>query len=125
MMMKKTIGMMLTLAVTALPAVALAQDMDHSQHDMSAMDMPNAADGAARAYMDGMAKMSRDMNAPMTGDADADFATMMIPHHQGAIDMAKVQLEYGKDPALRKLSEAIVSAQEGEIAFMKDWLAKH
>jgi uncharacterized protein (DUF305 family) len=61
----------------------------------------------------------------MTGDADIDFAAMMIPHHQGAIDMAKVQLEFGKDPALRKLSKAIVSAQEGEIAFMKDWLAKH
>jgi uncharacterized protein (DUF305 family) len=49
---------------------------------------------------------------------------MMIPHHQGAIDMAKVQLEHGKDPELHKLSGNIIKAQEGEIAFMKGWLAK-
>jgi uncharacterized protein (DUF305 family) len=61
----------------------------------------------------------------MTGDADIDFAAMMIPHHEGAIDVAKVQLEFGKDPALRKLSKAIVLAQESEIAFMTGWVAKH
>ena len=61
----------------------------------------------------------------MTGDPDRDFVTMTIPHHQGAIDMAKVQLQYGKDPELRKLSEGVVTAQESEIVFMKDWLAKH
>jgi uncharacterized protein (DUF305 family) len=113
-----------TLAMLALPVATRAQD-DHSGHDMSTTETKPGADGAAKAYMDGMAKMSRDMNAAMTGDADIDFATMMIPHHQGAIDMARVQLEYGKDPELRKLSEAIVGAQEGEIAFMKGWLAKH
>jgi uncharacterized protein (DUF305 family) len=120
--MKRTLRIGLTLAVLALPAVAQAQD-GHSQHSMS--DMEAARDGAAKAYMDGMSKMSRDMNAAMTGDPDIDFAAMMIAHHQGAIDMAKVQLEYGRDPELRKLSGEIIKAQEREIAFMKDWLAKH
>ena len=121
-MMKKTFRIGLALTMLALPAATLAQD-DHSQHSMPAMN--GAVDGAAKAYMDGMARMNRDMNAAMTGDADIDFAAMMIPHHQGAIDMAKTQLEYGKNPDLRKLSEAIVAAQESEIAFMKGWLDKH
>jgi uncharacterized protein (DUF305 family) len=123
-MMRKTLYAGLALTMMALPAATQAQD-DHSQHTMDAMESPQHADGAAKAYMDGMARMSRDMNAAMTGDADVDFAMMMIPHHQGAIDMAKVQLEYGKDPELRKLSGAIVAAQESEIAFMKGWLDKH
>ena len=46
---------------------------------------------------------------------------MMIPHHQGAIDMAKVELKYGKDPELKKLAQDIIDAQEKEISFMKDW----
>ncbi len=60
-----------------------------------------------------------------TGDADIDFVEGMIPHHQGAIDMAKVVLEKGKDPEIKKLAEGIVKAQESEISMMQDWLKAH
>lgn len=64
-----------------------------------------------------------DMMVPYTGDPDVDFARGMIPHHQAAIDMAKIQLEFGKDPEMRKLAEAIIAAQESEIATLKAFLA--
>jgi uncharacterized protein (DUF305 family) len=70
-------------------------------------------------------KMHRDMGVALSGDADRDFAQSMIPHHQGAIDMARIALKHGKDPEIRKLAEAVVSAQEGEIALLKEWLARH
>jgi uncharacterized protein (DUF305 family) len=67
-----------------------------------------------------MAVMSRDMmQAPMTGNPDRDFASMMIPHHQGAIDMAKVEVLYGKDPVLRRLAQEIIVTQGAEIALLR------
>ncbi len=72
-----------------------------------------------------MTLMDRDMkSAPMTGDPDHDFAAMMIPHHRGAIDMAKVELIYGKDPILRRLAQEIVVTQEQEIVVMSTRLKK-
>ena len=67
--------------------------------------------------------MHGDMMQGFTGDADIDFLKGMIPHHQGAIDMAKVVLEHGKDKKVRKLARDIIKAQEREIAMMKSWLA--
>ena len=63
------------------------------------------------------------MMVPYTGDVDVDFAAGMIPHHQAAIDMAKIQLEFGTDPGMRELAEAIIAAQESEIATLKAFLA--
>jgi len=68
--------------------------------------------------------MHHDMASQSTGDADRDFAVNMIPHHQGAIDMARVVLRDGRDPEMRKLAEDIIRGQEAEIAFMRAWLAK-
>ena len=70
-------------------------------------------------------KMHEAMNVSFTGNADADFVKGMIPHHQGAVDMAKVVLAFGSDPEIRKLAEAVIRAQESEIAMMRAWLQRN
>jgi uncharacterized protein (DUF305 family) len=67
-------------------------------------------------------KMMRHAHTDFTGNADVDFVRGVIPHHQGAIDIAKVQLKYGNDPELRKMAEKIISDQEKEIGEMQAWL---
>ena len=71
------------------------------------------------------AKMHDAMNIAFTRNADVDFEKGMIGHHQGAIDMDKTVLAFGKDPAVRQLAEGILKAQEGEIALMRVWLKKN
>lgn len=67
-----------------------------------------------------MEKMMRDMHSPgYSGDPDIDFLAMMIPHHQGAVDMGRLQLIYGNDPLIRKLAEEIIASQLVEIEAMK------
>jgi uncharacterized protein (DUF305 family) len=88
--------------------------------------MPGQNQAAGQDMKTGMDKMTRDMAAaPMTGDTDRDFVAMMIPHHQGAIDMARVELRHGNDPVLRRLATDIVAAQNKEIAMMQRWQAAH
>jgi uncharacterized protein (DUF305 family) len=71
-----------------------------------------------------MERMHRAMAIDFTGDPDADFARAMIPHHQGAIDMARVVLEHGSDPAILTLAQEVITAQEREIAFLRQWLER-
>jgi len=80
------------------------------------MTMRPVATPADRAFATSMKTMMTSMNVKPTGKPDKDFALMMIPHHQGAIDMAKVELQYGADPELRQLATDIVAAQDKEIA---------
>ena len=76
--------------------------------------------------METMARMDDGMaKAPMSGAPDHDFVTMMIPHHQGGIDMAKVLLVHGTDPEMRRLAQAIVTDQQNEIELMQLWLQRH
>jgi uncharacterized protein (DUF305 family) len=71
-----------------------------------------------------MKKMMNDMHAPgYTGNPDVDFLAMMIPHHQGAVDMARLVLIYGKDPLTRRLAEEILASQTVEISAMSGRLA--
>lgn len=77
---------------------------------------------SSKAFAEANRKMHEAMDIEFTGDADVDFVRGMIAHHEGAIEMAKILLEHGKDPELRALAEAIVSAQEAEVATMKAWL---
>ncbi len=95
-------------------------------HDMGTMGTPKGDQGeASKTYAKANLAMHTGMDIEFTGNPDVDFAKGMIPHHQGAIDMAKIVLRYGKDAEIRKLAEGVVTAQEGEITFMKDWLAKN
>ena len=114
---------MAAIAGLMLSFTAQAQEAghDHSmQHETKVDDAPSS-----KAFTEASAKMHEDMTVNLTGDADEDFVRGMIPHHQGAIDMARIELQYGKDPEIRKMAEAIIKAQEAEIAEMKQWLEKH
>jgi uncharacterized protein (DUF305 family) len=93
--------------------------------DMKGMAMKPTTTPADKAFAASMKTMMTSMNVKPTGKPDKDFARMMIPHHQGAIDMAKVELQYGTDPELRQLATDIVAAQDKEIAQMKAWLERN
>ncbi len=121
---------LLGLAVLLAVSVALAQD--GHRHPPADPGGPPAAFVASTAKPfpeligDAMAVMDAGMRrAPMNGDPDHDFITMMIPHHQGAVDMARALLLYGRDPELRNLALGIIAEQHNEIRLMQAWLARH
>ncbi|ACP24195.1 hypothetical protein NGR_c03990 [Sinorhizobium fredii NGR234] len=111
------------MIAASIGSPALSQESGHQgmKHDATAAEPAPSS----RAFAEANAKMHKDMDIDFTGNADVDFVRGMIAHHQGAIDMAKVELEYGKDEAIRKLAETIIKVQEGEIKMMKEWLAGH
>src|SRR5262245_40196164 len=114
--MRQTIPLTLML-VASIAGIALAQ----SHHHDDANGRTNSADSTfALQMMQAMDRMDSGMiAAKLTDDPDRDFAAMMIPHHQGAIDMAKAELIYGHDPVLRRLAEGIIVEQQQEIELMQ------
>ena len=80
---------------------------------------------ASVAFMAANDRMHGDMAIEYSGTPDVDFIRSMIPHHQGAVEMARIVLEHGSDPEVKKLAKAVIAAQEAEIKWMQEWLAKN
>ena len=88
--------------------------------------MPAASDPAStKEFKDAHMAMLKNMHQPFTGNPDVDFRVHMIPHHQGAIDMAKVALKHATNPDTKKMAQQIIADQEREIAEMQAWLKKN
>ena len=115
--MRRTI-VLTSILVTSIVGIALAQSHHHG--DANSDGTTSADSTFASQMMQAMDRMDSGMMAAKpTGDPDRDFAAMMIPHHQGAIDMAKVELIYGRDPVLRRLAQGIIVEQQQEIELMQ------
>jgi len=120
----------LFFTLAASPLAASAQEMHH-HHGAPAASPPapfvaSTAKPFSALMDDAMAVMDDGMRrAPMNGVAEHDFVTMMIPHHQGAVDMAKALLLYTKDPELRNLAQGIITEQQNEIRVMQAWLQRY
>jgi uncharacterized protein (DUF305 family) len=111
----------LAAATLTAPLPALAQTTTgHENHAQMGDTGP-----ASVAFMEANQRMHESMAIEFTGNADVDFIRGMIPHHQGAVEMARIVLDYGTDPEVRKLAEAVIAAQEAEIKWMEEWLAKN
>jgi len=125
------------LSLAAAAALGCAPVVAHAQHAVpmpsssaEAQSAPAGGQGATgdstAAFKSADERMMKAMQgSAYTGHADEDFVSHMIPHHQGAVDMAQVELKYGKDPQLKRLAQNIVTSQRKEIQFMKTWQAKH
>ncbi|WP_116139868.1 DUF305 domain-containing protein [Trinickia diaoshuihuensis] len=128
-----SLAVMAVAALIAVPLPASAQQAASMARPSSMAEAQSAPAGSQGAAGDSTAafkaadeRMMKSMQGQAyTGNADEDFVSHMIPHHQGAVDMAEVEAKYGKDPQLKRLAARIVASQRREIEFMKDWQAKH
>jgi hypothetical protein len=124
---KRLISLAATASVSAT-SFALAQEPPRTHHGGAAMPIQYVADrsdhSSEQPFLSentaAMNKMMADMTIKPTGDVDRDFVAMMVPHHQGAIDMAQAELRYGHNEQLRRLAQQIVATQQPEIKVMRD-----
>jgi uncharacterized protein (DUF305 family) len=112
-----------TVALAVLLAVSVSRAQAPHQHEISprqSQPSPSiAAESFASLMTQAMEHMHRDMSIVPSGDPDHDFAAMMIPHHRGAVDMARAELRFGKNPVLRRLAQGIIVEQLQEIGVMQ------
>ena len=108
-----------TVALVVLLIVSASHAQAPHQHAISPPEGTPSAESFTALMMQATERMHKDMNIVPTGDPDRDFAAMMIPHHQGAIDMAKFELQFGKNPVLRRLAQGIIVEQLQEIEVMQ------
>jgi uncharacterized protein (DUF305 family) len=108
------------LLVLSFNVPALAQE-DHAGHQAPASAVGSAA---ADAFAEANARMHTGMDIDYSGDPDTAFVNGMIAHHQGAVDMANVILQFGEDDEIAELARKVIAAQTAEIAWMRDWLAR-
>ena len=124
---RKRVISLATTASVAATSFALAEDPTRAYHVRGAMPIQYVADrpdySSEQPFLSendaAMNKMMADMTIKPTGDVDRDFVAMMVPHHQGAIDMAKAELKYGHNEQLRRMAQEIVVTQQQEIATMR------
>jgi hypothetical protein len=123
---KRVISLVAT-ALVAATSFALSQVPTRAYHVRGTIPIQYVADrpdqSREQSFLSendaAMNKMMADMTIKPTGDIDRDFVAMMVPHHQGAVDMAQAELKYGRNEQLRRLAQEIIAAQQKEIAFMR------
>jgi Uncharacterized protein conserved in bacteria len=110
---------LITTALGGAVSVALVFAQQSPTHSHLIPTPASEGNAVAVQMNDAMARMHREMAIPSSGDTDHDFAAMMIPHHQGAVDMARIELQSGKDPVLLRLAQGIIVEQLQEIDVMR------